>query len=175
MPVELEALPGLPGDGPYPEQFTTARGTHREGFVVRVTPEQGQAWVGNFQPGLGGLSRAVLHPNGRWVVVISRGQAYVVDAEGRRLVGADHAAVQDALVLPDRLILFTFSEIVVLGPGDDRWQSPQLAWDGFDELTVVGARLKGLGWDAVHDAWRPVEVDLETREVLACAFEWPRP
>ena len=49
----FEILTGLPGTGPWPEQFSaTGLGTHSEGFVVRFVPDHGEAWIGNFLPGL---------------------------------------------------------------------------------------------------------------------------
>jgi hypothetical protein len=65
MAPSFELLAGLPGDGPYPEQFTVMGGTHREGFVVRVIPDRASPWVGNIQPGYLAVTRVVPHPDGR--------------------------------------------------------------------------------------------------------------
>lgn len=51
-------LPGLPGVGSLPLQFSaTGQGMHREGLVVEFgDDEEGGRWVGNFQPGCTRLS-----------------------------------------------------------------------------------------------------------------------
>jgi len=71
----FEELAGLPGSGPWPEQFSaTGRGTHREGFVVKFVPARGASWIGNFQPGLTSLHGVYRHPNRHHLLVVSGGQ-----------------------------------------------------------------------------------------------------
>jgi hypothetical protein len=52
------------------------------GTVVEFNSEEG-VWVGNFQPGLGGLQFAGLHPNGLDVVVIAAGDLWIVNPRKR--------------------------------------------------------------------------------------------
>lgn len=173
MAPTFEVLPGLPGEGPYPEQFTTSGGTHREGFVVRVIPEHGAAWIGNFQPGCGGISKVLVHPDGETLLVFSRGQAYPVDPETRRLASpAVDDGVQDACAFGDQLVLAGYTGLTILGPGSQRWQSPRLAWDGIKDIRIEGAKLTALGWDVLGDVWRPVEVDLRDGTVKTSAYEF---
>ena len=73
-------LPGLSATGPWPEQFTaTGRGSHSEGVVVEFNPDTSRSWVGNFQPGGTAYDTVIVHPNGREVIVIAHGQAYLID------------------------------------------------------------------------------------------------
>src|SRR5262245_57480504 len=79
-----EVLHGLPPYGPPAEPFTaTGQGAHREGFVVRFTDDDGDRWVGNLQPGLGGINAVVDHPDGRRAIVVAGGQGYIVDPNDR--------------------------------------------------------------------------------------------
>lgn len=124
----FEILPGLPGTGPFPEQFTMSGGTHREGFVVRFTADGGETWVGNFQRGFGGwyLSAAFEHPAMARFVVISGGQAYVVDPSTRACVETFGGNVREAVRDDQRLILATDTEAIVIEPSG-RWVSERLA------------------------------------------------
>ena len=175
MPPSFQVLPGLPGEGPYPEQFTTSGGTHREGFVVRVWSDLGAPWVGNFQPGGGLLSRVLRHPNGRLLLVVSRGLVYPIDPETRKLAGPTLDGIDDAYERTDLLVLVGFTDLTILGPADREWRTPRLAWDGFKNLRVEGPRLTGEGWDAVNDSWRRVEVDLVTHQVIGSAYDFKQP
>jgi hypothetical protein len=126
MAPSFEVLPGLPGDGPYPEQFTTMGGTHREGFVVRVIPDHASPWVGNFQPGYGGISRVVPLPDGRTLLAFSRGLLYPIDPESRSLAWpAVDDGVQDVCVAGERLVLVGLTDLTILGPGSRRWRTPR--------------------------------------------------
>jgi hypothetical protein len=76
-------LKGLPPYGPMPTAFPREWGVlGREGTVVEFNSEEG-VWVGNFQPGLGGLQFAGLHPNGLDVVVIAAGDLWIVNPRER--------------------------------------------------------------------------------------------
>src|SRR3954464_10069656 len=79
-----EVLHGPPPYGPPAEPFTaTGQGAHREGFVVRFTDDNGDQWVGNFQPGLGGIDAVLDHPDGYRAIVVASGQGYIVDPNDR--------------------------------------------------------------------------------------------
>jgi hypothetical protein len=169
----FEVLPGLPATGPYPEQFTTHGGTHREGFVARFSPEQGESWVGNFQPGFGSryLSGVFEHPDATRYVVVSGGQAYVVDPETRKAIETFGANIGVAVRDERRLVFGTDTEAIVI-ERSKRSVSPRLAWDGIASLKLEGDRLIGEGFDALNDEWRPIELDLTNQVVLKSAYEF---
>lgn len=171
MAPSFEVLPGLPATGPYPEQFTTRGGTHREGFVVRIVPDRAAPWVGNFQPGIGGISRVALHPDGKTLFVVAGGLAYPVDPESRTLVSpAVDDYIQDICVVGERLVLVGWSELTVVGPGLRRWRTPPLASDGITDLCAEGDTLLATGWDECGEVRRQIELDLRERTVVMRAI-----
>ncbi len=171
MAPSLEVLPGLPATGPYPEQFTTRGGTHREGFVVRIVPDRAAPWVGNFQPGIGGISRVALHPDGKTLFVVAGGLAYPIDPESRTLVApAVDDYIQDVCAVGERLVLVGWSELTVVGPGSQRWRTPPLASDGITDLSIEGDRLFATGWDECGEVQRPIELDLRERAIVMRAI-----
>lgn len=179
MSWTYEILPGLPGTGPYPEQFSTQGGTHREGLVVRFTSCEGESWVGNFQPYFDSyLSGVFMHPDGATFVVVAGGQGYSVDPSTRRLVEVLGPGLCAEAHDDRRLALATDVEIIVL-ERDKQWVSERIAWDGTGKLAIDGDKLVGLGRDALSDAWRPIELDLQSHAVLRSAYEFevvsPRP
>jgi hypothetical protein len=181
MPVSWthEILPGLPGTGPYPEQFSTHGGRHREGFVVRFTSSEGDSWVGNFQPySRSYLSGVFKHPCGEAYVVLAYGQGYIVDPVTRRLIETIGPGIGAATQDESRLVLATDTEAIVI-ERDGRWVSSRLAWDGIADLRITGDRLIGQGRDALVDDFREIELDLASHTVLRSAYELqvvaPRP
>jgi hypothetical protein len=98
----VRVLAGLPGTGPEPIQFSDGGRTHSEGFVVEFTLANGDKWVGNFQPGVAGASLALADPNyPRRALIVSGGQAYVLEPETRELVRSFGGALTDVLLLPN--------------------------------------------------------------------------
>jgi len=135
----------------------------REGIVVEFRTEAG-TWVGNFQPGLGGLQLAGLHPNERDAVVIAAGDLWVVDPDVRtaeRLLPAIDAALE--VRDPDGWVYSRQGlALARLGPEGLLWHTRRLSWDGFDQLSIGNGEVKGLAWSPIDDQWYPFRVDLDT-------------
>jgi hypothetical protein len=139
-------LPGLPGTGPRPEQFSaTGGGTHREGLVVRFEPETGSPWVGNF--------------------VIAGGQGYIVHPENRQSTHLFGGAVMQTyrVVQPDLLVVghqgIAFEAI---GREGRVWHTPRLSWDGFRTVRIENGRIMGEAWNPIGGLWHEFEVDVAT-------------
>jgi len=161
--VTANILSGLPPDGPMAIAFPREWGRlAREGTVVEFQAEAG-AWVGNFQPGLGGLESACPHPDGRHAIIISAGDLWVVnpnDRTAQRLLPGVEAAfeVHD----PEGWIYSSQGlALARLGPAGLIWHTRRLSWDGFDQLAISGDEMKGLAWSP-DDRWHPFRVDIRT-------------
>ena len=141
---------------------------------MRVIPEHGEPWVGNFQPGGGSVFK---HPNGNVLVVVAGWQVYVVDANSRRLLWAFPESPRclawvynpETLATDDALILATGTQIIVIG-SDEPWVSPEVALWGIANLRLDGSRLTAKGWfDPDEPPWN-IEIDIAARQVLASAL-----
>jgi hypothetical protein len=142
--TSYEILPGLPAYGPMAVPFgaggwTGAWSGHSEGFVVRFDPGTREAWVANFQPGCGGWEGVLEHPNGKHLIVLSRGQGYVVDPLTRQLILNLSANIQHVIELPElHAVVFCdglgFEAIKSDGIW---WRSPRIAWDEIRNIRVV--------------------------------------
>ncbi len=162
----FEELAGLPGSGPWPEQFSaTGRGTHREGFVVKFVPDRGASWIGNFQPGLTSLHGVYRHPNRHHLLVVSGGQGYVVDPETRALIQTVGGAIQSVHIHADHELLLLDHQGIAfeaIGRTGRAWRTRRLSWDGFGDLKIGRNEIVGKGWNAVDKRWQPFSVDVRT-------------
>lgn len=174
MNVSSRIVDALPASGPYPYQFTYgSKRTHTEGVAVEFTDERGDSWVGNFQYGATEFSLACAHPNSRHIVVVSRGQGYVIDPADRKLIltfgGTIDAALQD-----EDLKLLVLSEgvwITVVRSTDDISQTRRISWDGIRSLRIDGKLLVGEGFDVIDKLWKPFRVNLLTLVVEGGAYD----
>jgi hypothetical protein len=175
----FEQLPGLPATGPWPVQFSaTGQGTHREGFVVRISPDHGESWVGNFQPGLTGYRAVHRHPNGRHLIVISGGQGYVIDPERKTLaelvggaIKSVHPYVAQALLVLDQQGVAFFA----IGRAGRVWHTRRLSWDGFRNVEYREREITGEGWNVMDQKWQPFQVDVRTGRSSGGAYMWESP
>lgn len=162
MTLSVTILPGLPAYGPLATPFPTEWGRWgREGTVVEFKAN-GICWVGNFQPGIGGIELAGVHPNKREAVIVSSGDLWVVDPV-QRTASFVFPAIDTAIEVrgPDGW-LFSMQGLAVaqFGPNGLLWHTKRLSWDGFDDLALVGDELTGLAYDPMDDAWVPFRVDI---------------
>ncbi|MBI3450466.1 MAG: hypothetical protein HY049_16310 [Acidobacteria bacterium] len=121
--------------------------------------------MGNFQRGGSGTDVVAVHPDCSQVVVVSRGQAYVVNPAARSAVTLRSNAITQ-LYRVDELRLLIFDQQGIryeaLGPDGIRWQTRRLSWDGFRGIVVAGATLSGEAWNAIDHAWNSFSVNLHT-------------
>ncbi len=176
MPAKFEVLPGLPSNGPLSEPFTaTGQGTHREGYVVRFSPANGESWVGNFQRGSTRFETVVEHPNQHDLIVIAGGQGYVVDPSDR--IKRNYMSSNIDAVFPIaelRMILLTNGLWVEALASDGLlWRSQRISWDGMRNYRLDGSTLLGEAWLPWEDRWIPFEVDVQTGSVRGGSYrDW---
>ena len=129
-------FPGLPPYGPPAEAFPKEWGKlGREGAVVKFETSAG-SWVGNFRPGLGGLTLVEVHPNRVDALVLAGGDLWVVDPTSRNaevLLPAVFSLL--AVQGPDGWV-FNRQGLALarFGPQGLMWHTRRLSWDGFDQL-----------------------------------------
>lgn len=167
-------LPGLPGEGPTPVQFSApGKGTHSEGFVVEFSLADGETWVGNFQGGFGAYQGVLAHPNGVHVVVVASGQAYVVDPDSRTSVEEFGVNLTDVSEVPELdLLVFTNGLwFEAFGSQGHAWKSRRISWDGVRELKRSGLTLEGEAYSPLDDGWHSFVLDLRSGDVSGGSFD----
>jgi len=173
---KYKILNGLPAYGPLPEQFSsTGMGKHSEGFVVEFYPRYSQKWIGNFQPGLGGVNDVIEHLDGEHVIVIAAGQAYVIEPETRLLVKDFGGQIEHVMQIAD-LDIMVFGNglwFEALGPNGFLWQTRRLSWDGMRSILLEEMTLSGEGYDPMTDSWVPFAVDLNSGNAEGGSYNGP--
>lgn len=156
MGISFEALPSLRSTGPLHENFSATGGsTHSEGFAVRFHSDVSGSWVGNFQPGLSGISTVCMHPNGIHVLVIVGGDGYVIDVDEKCAVDTFGGMISHILEVPDSVDLI-FAEEVWLeryGVNGTIWRSERISWDGFRAMRIENGRVSGEAYTPLGDSW----------------------
>ncbi len=168
VPATYEILTGLPGTGPYPEQFSIdGRGTFREGLVIRFHPSDGEPWIGNFQYGAYGMTGAHLHPDGRTVIAIARGTAYHINPNTRKLIRTIGFTVGNVVASSaNQLVVLSDCTTLWLVHADGRiHESERISWDDPMDLGIGERHVFGIASDLDHEEGLPFAVDIETGKV----------
>lgn len=172
MSARFELLAGLPATGPPATPFPSEWGRlAREGVVVEFSTESG-SWVGNFEPGLGGLDTALAHPNGKDVVVIASGDLWVVDPKSRE--AENLFPTVDGFVEVGSPEGWIFSRgglaLFKLSPAGVVWHTRRLSWDGIEGLEIRDGFAVGKAYSPMDDQWHAFSVDVRTGRAEGGSF-----
>jgi hypothetical protein len=171
-----EILPGLPGEGPLPEQFTLpGQRTHSEGFVLRFFPSSGKPWIGNFQGGSSQFSTVMNALDPGRVFVIAKGQLYVVDIETRALLHVGGWGIEFIVHVPATQSIVLGNGLWFESMGACEWKTGRLSWDGMKDIDITGTTLQGLGWTPLNDhkPWAEFQVNLLDGTTLGGSYDGP--
>jgi len=172
-------LPGLPGTGNMPRQFSASgQGMHSEGLVVEFAAGSSWAWIGNFQPGLTKFSAVFSSEEGVEATVLAGGQGYTVNLKTGELLAQFGGDIESALEIQTSCCLLLCSatdfELHRRGSGEVVWRSRRISWDGFRKLSLCGDELQGEAW-MFDDTWHAFSIALETGLVKGGSYyDWPQ-
>ncbi len=179
MGCNYEILSHLPPTGPMHEQFSaTGSGYHREGVVIKFMPDGGESWIGNFQPGDGGIIEVLPYANDLYLMVIALGQGYIINPIDRKLIGLCGNYIQEIYEIPGQdAIILDESTFLVRYEKDGKiaWRTERISWDGLRNVRIEGDRIKGEAYTPMSDTnnWLPFQVDLETGELTGGSYNGP--
>lgn len=173
----FEVLPGLPPYGDLPKLISDTGSTvYREGYVIRFLTGTREEWVGNFQRGLCCFDQALALSDGKHVLVIAGGTAYVVDPAKKSIVESFGGQIESCTPTPDAsgLVLSDLTDIELVKGSGRVWRSRRLAWDGLRVLQVTRHDIFG---EARHydDSWHPFRVSLLNGQATGGAYDGPEP
>ena len=169
-------LPGLPASGPMARTIPPGWGHGvREGVVVEFRPADGSAWVGNFEPGLGGMDDVLSHPNGSDVLVAASGQLWRVNSTRQEAVRLAPAVFgMWKLTDPPRVLVNNQDlEFLCIGRDGLMWATARISWDGFRNLRLDAVTLEGEAWSPHRERWLPFSVNLADGTVVGGSYTGP--
>ena len=137
---------------------------------MEVSPHDGTAWTGNFQPGLGGLTDVFARPSVLYVV--SGGQGYSVDPESAELQDTFGAALTWAAESDGWLFLHDGIKFYGFGPDCAAWVSRRVSWDGCRNVVVGDAAITGEAWEP-SGLWHPFTIDTSSGNASGGSYTDP--
>lgn len=146
----------------------SVEGGGRDGVLIRVTPENGRAWLGTFAFGqltTNGITGVFTTPNPDQVCVIAAGEGYIVSANKPTEWDQVRATpVIDVRPIHSHLIIVfaNFTELVAYGPAGLKWRTRRLSWDSLKIHEVTDTSINGEFLDILSNAMEHFVVDLET-------------
>lgn len=175
MTYSFAFLPGLPSYGepaiPFPPEWGRRSA---EGTVVEFHSTSGDAWTANVQRGVEGITELFGHPNGHGVIVLSRGDLWVIDPVSKTAEQIAAAITDVWPVAAPAGMVFSRQGLAFLrlAASGIVWHTRRLSWDGFRDVRLEGTEMRGKAWNAVHDCWSDFRVDLITGQTTGGSFSF---
>ena len=113
------------------------------------------------------------HPNGKDLIVVARGQGYVVDPEAQQLVSRISGYIEHVIRLPEFGAVAFFDGLGIEAINYDGlwWRTKRISWDEIRNIKVEGTILRGEASTPDGKEWAPFTVDLMTGECKDGIYE----
>lgn len=131
-----------------------------------------QSWTASLAPGNGDYNGSARLWESDEFVIVTRGQAYIIDAATRELKSCFGGFVAGLLAIPHLDLLVYHNGLWVEGlfSSGFAWQTRRLSWDGLRQLTLDGDDLIGEAYDPTNQRWHRFSVDLCTGEAQGGSY-----
>lgn len=165
---------GLPPYGPPAISFPDPD-AFSEGLVVSFRTSSGERWTGNFARGTGVLDAVRDELGRRATIVVSGGEAYLVDAD-RKLVSGLGWPVDYIEYVPSHQLFVVGNGLWFesVGAAGAVWRTRRVSWDGMRSVRLAGAKIVGEAYTPMGPPdWLPFEVNLVSGHVEGGSYDGP--
>jgi hypothetical protein len=146
---------------------------YSEGFVVRFYKSDGSDWVANFQLGWTGFNCVHEFESKTDILVIAGGTCYLMNHNKKEPIKVFGVGFQSCIkTLDNRIILQDLTDLSIIEPNGEFWNTERISWDGIKDLKLEGNLVSGLSFDPMNkkDEWVEFIVDLEKRNVKGGSY-----
>jgi hypothetical protein len=183
----FKILSSIPANSISKKFEATNHKIYQEGLFVEIVPDINSSWIATFNPGNSNFCGVYQHPNRVDLIIISRGQAYIINPESRNLIdtfGSNIIAVIDA---PDKYIKSSYPEPYIVSPFilfiDNShlicydysglvWRNIEISWNNVRKLKVENSRLIRECCSLESGSWLPFWLSIKTGEFHLEEFKW---
>lgn len=175
MKKRYEILPGLPGTGPmYIPISSGGEPFYSEGFAVRFWTSNGKEWIANFAEGWTNYSKVFDFPERNRVVVIAKGQGYIMNPDQQRPLKTFGITINEVIQSKDGTLFCSDGLGITMlnNRTGEFWESPRISLDGIKGLHLTNNMLLGHCYNPLsdHKPWTPFELNINTKEVKGGSY-----
>jgi hypothetical protein len=167
-------LPVIPSNS-NPEQFSYMdKKIYQEGVVVEIIPDKSSNWLANFQPGQSEFSGVYQHPNQNDLIIISRGQGYIINPENRELLESFGGCISEVINLSDFSCIFFVDDFRLLcyTSSGFLWQNIEISWNRVRKFKIKDYIFTGEFYSSKDECWQMFWLNTKTEEFNMGEFKW---
>ena len=122
-------------------------------------------WIGNFEPGVEGLTGIFATPSEDIVCIVVKGQGYWVPVKSpKNYEIIPIIPIKEVKPVPGKnvMIFIDYLRIAAYGENGLLWKTKNLSWDGLKITEITQSKIKGLAWDMPNSKKVEFIVDVMT-------------
>lgn len=167
-------LPDIPSNSNL-EQFSYMdKRIYQEGVVLEIIPDKSSNWLANFQPGKSEFSGVYQHPNENDLIIISRGQGYIINPENRQLLESFGGCISEVINTSDISCIFFVDDFRLLcyASSGFLWQNTEISWNRVRKFKTKDYMFTGEFYSSNDKCWQMFWLNTKTEEFHLGDFKW---
>jgi len=146
---------------------------YSEGFVVKFFKSDNTEWVANFQVGWTDFNYVHTFDKSEFIIIVAGGTCYIMNPEDHKPKSAFGVGFKSILEKDNGgIVLEDNTNIIIIEPNGEFWQSEQISFDGLAELKFENNIIYGLSYDPTSkfDLWTEFTLNLNTKEIIGGSY-----
>ncbi|MEL7244303.1 MAG: hypothetical protein AAGM40_18505 [Cyanobacteria bacterium J06573_2] len=177
---EFKILSVLPANSSPKKFIATDFQSPKEELFVEIIPDSGINWIGSFQPGCSEFSAIYPHPNRIDLIVISKGQGYVINPETLELLEKFGGNITSTIEEIDKYLKQDFPEKRIESPcilfvnnsslifydyQGFAWENTDIYWNNIRKIKIYGRSVILGEFFSNEESWMPFWLNMRTGQL----------
>jgi len=176
---EFRILSVIPADS-IPKKFiATEIKSHKKELFLEIIPDPGINWIASFQPGISDFSTIYSHPNRIDLIIISKGQGYIINPENQELLETFGGHITSTIEEIDKylkqdfpkkriespLILFVNNSYLICYDQEGFiWENTDIYWNNIRKIKIYSSKVILGEFFSNEEYWMPFWLNIKTGE-----------
>ncbi|MGB3760951.1 MAG: hypothetical protein WBA07_32030 [Rivularia sp. (in: cyanobacteria)] len=174
---EFRILPVIPANSTVKKFSATDSKSQEEELVVEIIPDSGINWIASFQPGFSEFSAIYPHPNRIDLIVISKGQGYIINPENQKILETFGGSITSKIEEIDKyikqdfptkriespLILFVNNSYLICYDQEGFiWENTDISWNNIRKIKIYASKVIIGEFFSNEESWMPFWLNIKT-------------
>lgn len=177
---EFRILSVLPANSDPKKFIATEIKSQEEELFVEIIPDSGINWIASFQPGISDFSRIYSHPNKIDLIIISKGQGYIINPENQELLETFGGNIISTIEeihkyikqdfptkrIESPLILFVNDSYLICYDQEGLiWENTDISWNNIRKIKIYGSKVIIGEFFSNEESWIPFWLNIKTGQL----------
>ena len=186
---EFRILSVIPVNSTPKKFIATELESQEEELLVEIILDSGINWIASFQPGISEFSGIYSHPNKIDLIIISKGQGYIINPENQKLLETFGGKITSKIEGIDKytkqyfptkriespLILFVNNSYLICYDQEGLiWENTDISWNNIRKIKIYASKVIIGEFFSNEEYWMPFWLNIKTGQFYREEFSSER-